>query len=191
MSGYRVVVAVEDAALLGVIKSLLSKAGYLITGEACDGLTALKLVRSREPDALVVEAFMPGMDGFEVARIVHEDRLAAVIMLVSAAEQKLIERAKASKVLALLAKSDLENNLVPALELSLANFQELTRLEDQIRELKESLEARKVIERAKGILMETLNISESEAYRRLQKQSMDKRISMKAVAEAIILAHNI
>jgi len=191
VSGYRVVVAVEDAALLGVIKSLLSKAGYLITGEACDGLTALKLVRSREPDALVVEAFMPGMDGFEVARIVHEDRLAAVIMLVSAAEQKLIERAKASKVLALLAKSDLENNLVPALELSLANFQELTRLEDQIRELKESLEARKVIERAKGILMETLNISESEAYRRLQKQSMDKRISMKAVAEAIILAHNI
>ncbi len=191
MGGYRIVVALEDVGSLNAIKTSLAKAGYLVTGEANDGLTALKLVRSREPDALVIEAFLPGMDGFEVARIVHEDRLAAVVMLASSAEQKLIEKAKSARVFALLVKSELEHSLIPAVELALANYQEVARLEDQIKELKESLEARKVIERAKGILMETLNISEAEAYRRLQKQSMDKRISMKAVAEAIILAHNI
>jgi len=188
---YRVVVVDNDATWLKTIKSLLTRMGYWVVGEAADGQTGLKLVRSRQPDVLVIEAFLPGMDGYEVARIVYEDRLAPVVMVASSTAQNLIEKAKAAKVFALLMKPDLEYNLIPAVELALANYQEVARLEGQIKELKESLETRKVIERAKGILMETLNISEAEAYRRIQKQSMDRRISMKAVAEAIILAHNI
>jgi len=191
MGEARVIIIDSDAAWRKNIKKMIGKMGYWVIGEAEDGLTGLKLVRARQPDLVIIEAFLPGMDGYELARIINEDKLAPVILIASSTQQNVLEKAKAAKVFSFLVKPELEYNLIPAIELALTNYQEIIRLEGEIKELKETLETRKVIERAKGILMETMGISETEAFKRIQKQSMNKRISMRAVAEAIILAHNL
>ncbi len=191
MSESRIILVDNDATWRKNIKAILTRSGYWVIGEAGDGLSALKLVRSRQPDLLIIDAELPGMCGLEVARIVHEDKLAPVIVLAGAQSPGLLEKAKDARVAALLIKPVDEVSLLPAIELSLVNYQEIIGLEKQIKELREALEARKLIERAKGILMETLGISEAEAFRRIQKQSMNKRISMRQVAEAIILAQSL
>lgn len=191
MGEQRVIVIDSDATWRKNIKAMLAKMGYWVIGEAEDGLTGLKMVRARQPDLVIIEAFLPGMDGHEVARIIHEDKLAPVVLIASSTRQNVLEKAKIAKVFAFLVKPELEYNLIPAVELALTNYQEIVRLENQVKELKDTLETRKVIERAKGILMETMGLSETEAFKRIQRQSMNKRISMRAVAEAIILAHNL
>lgn len=191
MGEQRVIVIENDATWRKNIKGILAKMGYWVIGEAEDGQSGLKMVRSRQPDLVIIEAFLPGLDGHEVAQIINEDKLAPVIMISSSTKQNIIEKAKAAKVFAFLMKPELEYNLIPAVELALTNYQEIIRLENEVKELKETLETRKVIERAKGILMETMGITETDAFKRIQKQSMNKRISMRAVAEAIILAHNL
>ena len=191
MREQRLIIVDSDATWRKNVKSILTKMGYMVIGEAEDGLTGLKLIRARHPDLVIIEAFLPGMNGYEVARIVHEDKVAPVILLASPTQQNVLEKAKGAKAFALLMKTDLEFNLLSAVELALANYQEMLRLEDQVKELKETLETRKAIEKAKGILMETLGISEGEAFKRIQKQSMNKRVSMRAVAEALIMAHSV
>jgi len=191
MGEQRIIVVDSDATWRKNIKAILAKMGYYVIGEAEEGMTGLKLVRTRQPDLVIIEAFLPGMDGHEVARIIHEDKLAPVILIASSTQQNLIEKAKLARVFAFLVKPELEYNLIPAVELALTNYQEIIKLEEKVKELKETLETRKIIERAKGILMETLKVPETEAFKRIQKQSMNKRISMRAVAEAIILAHNL
>jgi response regulator NasT len=191
MGEQRIIVVDSDATWRKNIKAMLAKMGYYVIGEAEEGMTGLKLVRTRQPDLVIIEAFLPGMDGHEVARIIHEDKLAPVILIASSTQQNLIEKAKLARVFAFLVKPELEYNLIPAVELALTNYQEIIKLEEKVKELKETLETRKIIERAKGILMETLKVPETEAFKRIQKQSMNKRISMRAVAEAIILAHNL
>jgi response regulator NasT len=191
MGEQRIIVVDSDATWRKNIKAILAKMGYYVIGEAEEGMTGLKLVRTRQPELVIIEAFLPGMDGHEVARIIHEDKLAPVILIASSTQQNLIEKAKLARVFAFLVKPDLEYNLIPAVELALTNYQEIIKLEEKVKELKETLETRKIIERAKGILMETLKVPETEAFKRIQKQSMNKRSSMRAVAEAIILAHNL
>lgn len=191
MQEQRLIIADSDATWRKHIKFILAKVGFIIIGEAEDGLTALKLIRSRQPDLVVMDAFLPGMNGYDVARIVSEDKLAPVILLASPTQQNLLDRAKAAKVFALLMKSDADINLISAAELALVNFKEIVKLENQVKELQETLETRKAIEKAKGILMESLGISESEAFKRIQRQSMNKRVSMRAVAEALIMAHSV
>lgn len=191
MAEHRVVLVDSEAAFRKNLKSMLSKIGFWVVGEAADGLSALKMIRSRQPDLVIMEAGLPGMDGLDVARIVHEDKLAPVVILASSHSQGILEKAKEAKVSALLVKPVEEINLLPALELALANYQEIVKLENKVLELKETLEVRKVLERAKGILMETMGLGEAEAFKRMQKQSMNKRISMRQVAEAVILAHNL
>ena len=191
MAENRIILADHDAAWRKNIKAILTRAGYWVIGEAGDGLSALKLVRTRQPDLLLIAAELTGMDGLEVARIIHEDKLAPVIVLAEAQTPGLLEKARDARVTALLIKPVDETSLLPAIEISLANYQEIVSLEKQIKELREALETRKLVERAKGILMETLGISEPEAFRRIQKQSMNKRLSMRQVAEAIILAQSL
>lgn len=191
MSEQRVIIIENDATWRRNIKAILAKMGYWVIGEAEDGQSGLKMIRSRQPDLVIIEAFLPGLDGYEVAQIVNEDKLAPVILVSSSTKQNIIEKAKAAKVFAFLIKPELESNLIPAVELALTNYQEIIRLENEVKELKDTLATRKVVERAKGILMETMGITETDAFKRIQKQSMNKRISMRAVAEAIILAHNL
>jgi response regulator NasT len=191
MSEQRIILVDSDSGWRKNLKSILTKLGYWVVGETGDGLNALKMVRTRQPELVILDAAIPGMDGFEVARIIHEDKLAPVIVLASAYSQAIIEKAKEAKVSALLTKPVDEISILPAIELALANYSEIVKLESKVKELKELLETRKLVEKAKGILMETMGLTESEAFRRMQKQSMNKRISMRQVAEAVILAQNL
>jgi response regulator NasT len=187
----RIILVDNDVTWRKNMKTILTRSGYWVIGETNDGLSALKLIRSRQPDLLIIAAELSGMDGLEVARIVHEDKLAPAIVVAATYSPGLVEKARNARVAAMLIKPVDETNLFPAIEIALANYQEIISLERQIKDLQEALETRKLVERAKGILIETLGISEAEAFRRIQKQSMNKRISMRQVAEAIILAQSL
>lgn len=173
------------------IKLMLSKAGYLVIGEASDGVTTIKMVRDRQPDLVIIEAGLMGVSGIEVASIIDEDKLAPVILTVDNYQPYLLTKAKNAGVQSLLVKPFGEAILIPAVELALNNYREMVELERKLKQMEEKLETRKIIERAKGILMEMTGMSEAQAFRKIQKQSMDKRISMRAVAEAIIMAHEL
>jgi len=187
----RVILADSDIQWRKTVKAIITKAGFSVVGEAEDGLNALKQVRSRQPDLLIIEAMGQGMSGLEVARLLYEDKLAPVVVFTSLINNEILEKAKEAHAAALLAKTVDEVNLLSVIEIALTNYQELIKLENQVKELKETLETRKAIERAKGILMETIGLTEAEAFKRMQKQSMNKRISMRQLAEAIILTHNL
>jgi AmiR/NasT family two-component response regulator len=187
----RVILADSDVQWRKTIKAIITKAGFSVVGEAEDGLNALKQVRSRQPDLLIIEAMGQGMSGLEVARLLYEDKLAPVVVFANLINNEILEKTKEAHAAALLVKTVDEVNLLAVIEIALTNYQELIRLENQVKELKETLETRKAIERAKGILMETIGLTEAEAFKRMQKQSMNKRISMRQLAEAIILTHNL
>jgi len=191
MANQRVIIVDSDETWLRSLKTLLGKLGYLVVGAASDGPSALKLVRSRHPDLLIIQDNLPGFSGLEVARIVYEDKLAPVIVTTDYMHQDLIDRSREARAFAALVKPIEENVLLPAIELALGDYQEMFRLEKQLKELRDTLETRKLVEKAKGILMKSMGLSEEEAFKRIQKQSMNKRITMRAVAEAVILAHNI
>jgi response regulator NasT len=188
MGEQRIVLIDSDTVWRKNVKAMLGKYGYWVVGEAGDGLSALKLVRSRQPDLLIIDAALPGMDGLQVAKIVHDDKLAPVVATSTSNQQGIMEKAKEARVYALLVKPVSETSLIPTVELALANYQEIMNLEKKIKDLKETLETRKLVERAKGILMETQGLSEAEAFRRIQRQSMNKRVSIRVVAEAVIMS---
>lgn len=191
MAEQRIVLVDSDAASRKNLKSMLTKLGYWVVGETGDGLNALKMVRTRQPELVILDSAIVGMDGFEVAKIIHEDKLAPVVVLTAAYTQAMVERAKEARISALLTKPVDEASILPAIELALATYGEVVQLEGKLKELKELLETRKLLEKAKGIMMETMGLNEAEAFRRMQKQSMNKRISMRQVAEAVILAQNL
>ncbi|SFR07326.1 ANTAR domain-containing response regulator [Desulfoscipio geothermicus] len=188
MGEQRIVLIDADTVWRKNFKAMLGKYGYWVVGEAGDGLSALKLVRSRQPDLLIIDAALPGMDGLQVAKIVHDDKLAPVVATSTSNQQGIMEKAKEAGVYALLIKPVSETSLIPTVELALANYQEIMNLEKKIKDLQETLETRKLVERAKGILMETHGLSEAEAFRRIQRQSMNKRVSIRVVAEAVIMS---
>lgn len=191
MNGTRIVIADDDSTFRKNLKLMLTKAGYVVTGEAEDGLSALKIIRSREPELVILNSKLGVVDGFEVAKIVEEDRLAPVLLLANYNQQELLSKAKDCMISAILVKPIDEANLFSTIEITLFNNIRVVKLQKQVQELTETLESRKVIERAKGILMENLGISETEAFKRIQKQSMNKRASMKAIADAIIMANDL
>ncbi|MCL5780448.1 MAG: ANTAR domain-containing protein [Firmicutes bacterium] len=191
MANPRIIIIDSDEAWCKHLKTMLGKLGYLVVGDASDGPGALKLVRTRHPDLLIIQDHLPGLSGLEVARIMYEDKLGPVIITTDYMQQDLVEKAREARVFSILLKPVEEHDLLPAVELAMGNYQEIIKLEKQVKELRDTLETRKLVEKAKGILMRTMRLSEDEAFKRIQKQSMNKRISMRAVAEAVILAHNI
>ncbi len=191
MKHRRIVVADSDHNSRKTIQVMLNRAGYDIAGEAQDGLDAEQIIREVRPDLVIIDVFLPGRNGYDVARVVDNERIAAIILTSPSYEAELVEKACEVGAFSFLVKPIEEVQLLPAVALALSNFQELLRLEEAISQLRDKLETRKLIERAKGILMETMGLTEAEAYRRIQKQSMNKRISMRAVAEAIILSHEL
>ncbi|NPV54480.1 MAG: ANTAR domain-containing protein [Firmicutes bacterium] len=186
-----VFIADKSASSRQRLRRILTEAGYAVVGEAADGSSALRGIRSLEPEVVVLDSELPALNGFEVARIVEEDHLAPVVLIASQTSWEFVEKAKESSVSAYLVRPVSERDLIPAIELAIVNYERRSRLQDKIRELEESLESRKVIERAKGVLMKTMGLSEGEAYRLIQKQAMDKSTSMRAIAEAILLTYEI
>ena len=185
----RVIVADDESIVRMDLREMLESLGYLVVGEAGDGESALHLSRELKPNIVVMDIKMPGMDGIEAGRILTEERIAPVLLLTAYSQQDLVERAKEAGVMAYIVKPFHEADLAPAIEVALQRWNEFRSLEKEVEDLKEALETRKLVDRAKGILMDSQGLSEADAFRRIQKTSMDQRKPMKEVAEAIVLAH--
>jgi len=183
------VIADDESIIRMDLKEMLTNLGYLVIGEAGDGRSAVSLARELRPDLVIMDIKMPDMDGIEAARILTEEEIAPVILLTAYSQRELIEGAKEAGVVAYLVKPFRESDLAPAIEVALARFKQFQDLKKEVGDLKEALETRKLVERAKGILMDTQGLSEAEAFRRIQRMSMNTRKPMKEVAEAIILAY--
>ena len=189
----RVLIADDESLIRMDLREMLTNLGYLVVGEAPDARTAVNMAREIRPDVVIMDIRFENddFDGIEAARILMEERVAPVLLLSAYSDKELIQRAKEAGVMGYLVKPFREADLPPAIEVAIANFQEWLRLEKEAKDLKEALETRKLVERAKGILMDRHGLSEAEAYRRIQKMSMDNRRPMKEVAEAIILAYEV
>ena len=191
MERKRILIADDESLILMDLREMLTNLGYLVVGEAGDGQSAVNMARELGPDLVIMDIKMPDMDGIEAAKILTEDGIAPVLLLTAYSQEDLVERAKEAGVVGYLVKPFRESNLVPAIEVTLSRFEEFRALEREVEDLREALETRKIVDRAKGILMDTQGLTEQEAFRRIQKMSMNTRRAMKEIAEAIVLAREV
>jgi len=191
MSQIRAVIADDEAIIRMDLKALLEDLGHIIIGEAADGQRALDLTRSLRPDVVIMDIKMPIMDGLDAAKIINEEKLSPVVLLTAYSQKDLIERAKEAGVFAYMIKPFQESDLMPAIEIAVSRYLDMQELEGTIGDLSEKLETRKIVDRAKGILMDKYKLQEADAFRRIQQQSMNQRRSMREIADAIIIANEI
>ena len=182
----RVLVAEDDALIRMDLVEILSEEGYTVIGEAGDGVQAVELAEQLRPDIVIMDVKMPKMDGIDAASIIAERRIAPVVILTAFSQRELVERARDAGAMAYLVKPFGRRDLVPAVELAVSRFRELVALETEVAGLAERLETRKAVERAKGLLMAQHGLTEPEAFRWIQRNAMDRRTTMKAVAQAVI-----
>ena len=186
---HRILIADDESLIRLDLREMLTHLGYEVVAEAGDGLQAVELARKLRPDLVVMDIRMPDVDGIQAAGTLTSERIAPVVLLTAFSDAELVEQAKEAGVVGYVVKPFREAELMPVIELSYARFEEFRSLESEIGNLNEALESRKVVERAKGVLMETHGLRESEAFHRIRKASMDSRKSMKEVADAILLTH--
>ncbi len=181
------VLVAEDEALIRLdLVELLTEEGYHVVGEAGDGEEAVKLARELEPDLVIMDVKMPKMDGISAAEIIAEERIAPIVMLTAFSQRDLVERARDAGAMAYVVKPFGASDVVPAIEIAMGRFQETTAIEEELANLEDRLESRKIIDQAKGILQQDLGLTEPEAFRWIQKTAMDMRKSMRDVAEGVI-----
>ncbi|HMS57084.1 MAG TPA: response regulator [Fimbriimonadaceae bacterium] len=188
MTSMRVLIADDDPIIRLDLKQMLQTMGYEVVAEAGDGRTAVNLAKEHRPDICILDIKMPEMDGIEAVDQITEESIAPAILLTAYSDRELIDRAKAAGVFAYLVKPFKPSDLAPAIEIARSRFEQNLQLTKEVTSLQDRLETRKALDKAKGLLMAQNSISEAEAYRRIQTQSMNARKSMKEVADAIILA---
>lgn len=182
----RVIVA-EDESLIRIdIVETLRDHGFEVIAEAADGERAVALAEELRPDLVVMDVKMPLMDGISAAEILTKRKIAPVVLLTAFSQRELVERASEAGALAYVVKPFTPNDLIPAIDIALGRFAQIQALEDEVVDLAERLETRKILDRAKGILNNTMGLTEPEAFRWIQKASMDRRLTMKEVAETVI-----
>ena len=182
----RVVVAEDEALIRLDLVELLEEHGYEIVGQASDGEEAVRLANELEPDLIVMDVKMPKMDGITAADKIAEDRICAVVMLTAFSQRDLIKRAKEAGAMAYVVKPFDASDVIPAIEIAMARFAEIRGVEDEVMDLEERLESRKIVDQAKGILQTSLDLTEPEAFRWIQKTAIDLRKSMREVAQGVI-----
>lgn len=182
----RVVIAEDEAIIRLDLKETLEEEGYVVVGETGRGDKAVDLVRELRPDLAILDIKMPGMDGLEAARLITKDRICGVLILTAFSQREIVEEARDAGALAYLVKPFQKNDLVPAIEVAIGRFKELQMLNGEIEVLGEQLEARKTIDRAKGVLIDQHKMTEADAYGFIQRGAMNHRATMRAVAEMII-----
>ncbi|WP_335973610.1 MULTISPECIES: ANTAR domain-containing response regulator [Streptomycetaceae] len=182
----RVVIAEDEALIRLDLKEMLEEEGYAVVGEAGDGETAVKLAEELRPDLVILDVKMPVLDGISAAERIAGEKLAPVLMLTAFSQRELVERARDAGAMAYLVKPFTKSDLVPAIEMAVSRFQELRALEAEIADLSLRLETRKLVDRAKSVLQTKYGLTEPAAFRWIQKTSMDRRMSMQAVAQAVI-----
>jgi two-component system, response regulator PdtaR len=191
MPKLRVLIADDDPIIRLDLKQMLENLDYEVVAEAGDGRQAVELARETTPDICILDVKMPEMDGIEAVTILTEENLGPAILLTAYSDRELVDRARDAGVFAYLVKPFKPSDLPPAIEIARSRYEQNQQLNKEVATLTERLESRKAVDRAKGILMEEHKISEAEAYRRIQLQSMNLRKTMREVADAIILAKSI
>lgn len=184
----RIIVAEDEAIIRMDLVEMLREAGYNVIGEAANGREAISLARHLKPDLAILDVKMPEIDGISAAELIVSEKLAAVLMLTAFSQRELVERARDAGAMAYLVKPFSISDLTPAIEMALGRYAQIQALEAEVGNLGQRLEARKLVDRAKGVLMANLGISEPEAFKWIQKAAMDQRSSMSAVSEGV-LAH--
>ncbi len=182
----RVVIAEDEALIRLDLAEMLGEEGYDVVGQAGDGQRAVELVEELRPDLVVLDVKMPKLDGISAAAKIAQQRIAPVVILTAFSQRDLVERARDAGAMAYLVKPFAKSDLVPAIEMARSRFAELEQLEAEVADLTDRLETRKLVDRAKAILQETLGISEPDAFRWIQKTAMDLRLSMRDVSEGVV-----
>jgi two-component system, response regulator PdtaR len=189
VSGTRILLAEDETITRMDLKEMLENLGYAVIGEAGDGQAAVNLARSLKPDLVLMDIKMPGVDGISAARTLSEEHLTPVLLLTAYNAKEFVDRAVDAGVMGYLVKPFAENQLKPAIDVALERWREMRQIEHDLAQTQDVLETRKLVERAKGVLMDSQGLKEAEAFRRIQRLSMNSRKSMREVAEAILLAH--
>ncbi len=185
----RVVIAEDEALIRMDLAEMLQEEGYDVVAEAGDGETAVKLAQEHRPDLVILDVKMPVLDGISAAERIAEERVAPVLILTAFSQRELVERAREAGAMAYLVKPFSKSDLVPAIEMAVSRYAEIISLEAEVADLADRLETRKLVDRAKGILQTSFGMSEPDAFRWIQKTSMDKRVTMRDVAELVIAEH--
>lgn len=182
----RVVVAEDEPLIRLDIVEILAAEGYRVVGEAENGLRAVELAQEHRPDLILMDVKMPVLDGISAAEQIAREKIAPVVLLTAFSQRELVERARDAGAMAYVVKPFSEKDLVPAIELAVARFDELRALEAEVSDLAEQFATRKLVERAKSLLTSTMDMTEPEAFRWIQKSSMDRRLTMREVAQTVI-----
>ena len=185
-TGLRILLAEDEALIRMDLAEMLAEAGHEIVGQAADGEQAIALAREVKPDLVVMDIKMPGMDGISAAEQIGRDGLAPVVMLTAFSDKNLVERARDAGVMSYVVKPFSAADVLPAIDIGRARWAERKALESEVADLGERFETRKRVDRAKGLLMSQLKLSEADAFRWIQKAAMDRRLSMREVADAVI-----
>jgi response regulator NasT len=182
----RVVVAEDEALIRLDLVEMLTESGYEVVGQAGDGEAAIELTEREKPDLVVMDVKMPKLDGISAAERIAKQRISPVVILTAFSQRDLVERARDAGAMAYLTKPFTIEDLMPAIELAVSRFQEIKQLDTEINDLQSQLKARKIIERAKGLLIDNLKLTEPQAFKWMQKTAMDKRKTMVEVANLVI-----
>jgi len=182
----RVIVAEDEAIIRLDLAEMLKEAGYDVVGQAGDGEQAVAMAIELKPDIVIMDVKMPVMDGITAAEQIGKERICPVVMLTAFSQTELVERARDAGVMAYVVKPFTASDVTPAIDIALSRWSELKALEAEVADLGDRLETRKAVDRAKGVLMTKLKISEADAFRWIQKTAMDRRMGMREVAEAVV-----
>lgn len=182
----RVVIAEDEAIIRMDLRETLQEEGYDVVGETGRGDTVVDLIRETRPDLAILDIKMPGADGLEAARVINAERLCGVLMLTAFSQREVVEEARDAGALAFLVKPFQKSDLIPAIEVAMGRFRELTSLSGEVELLGDQLESRKIIDRAKGVLIDESGLSEADAFGFIQKTAMSERTRMRDVADRIL-----
>ena len=191
MNKLRILVVDDEAILRLDLSEMLAERGHDVVGEADNGGDAVTMARTLKPDLVIMDVKMPGMSGLEASKIIADEQIAPVLLLTAYSQRDVVEQATDSGVMAYLVKPIREEELTPAIEIAINRWNSYKNLQGELEKAKEDLETRKLLDRAKGILMDQHGFSEHDAFQAMQHLSMDRRLSLKAVAQAVIAAAEI
>lgn len=183
---YRIAIADDEALICMDLREMLEEAGHTVVGVGSDGVEALELVKEKKPDLAILDVQMPRLDGIQAAKMIAHDNLAPVVLLTAFGDADMVEKAKKSMVFGYVMKPVDEKNLFPAIQIAVAQFRQKNDMVNRVKEMERELASRKIIDRAKGLLMDFYKMPEEEAYRRMQQTSMKRGISLSEVAQKVV-----
>ncbi len=183
---YRVVIADDEALICMDLREMLEEAGHTVVGIGSDGVEALELAKAKKPDLVILDVKMPRLDGIQAAKMIAHDNLAPVVLLTAFGDEDMIEKAKKSMVFGYVMKPVEEKTLFPAIQIAVSQYRQKSEIVNRVKDMERELAARKIIDRAKGLLMDYYHLSEDEAYRKMQQASMKRGLALSEVAQKVV-----